>query len=565
MLTRPAPTTATRRVSEALAALADTDRPEAWISLADPAGLLAEAAEIDRRVAAGEALQLAGTVWAVKDNIDVAGLATTAACPEFAYHPDHDAEVVRRIRAQGGVILGKTNLDQFATGLVGTRSPYGAVRCVTDETLISGGSSSGSAVALAQGIVDYSLGTDTAGSGRVPAGFNGIVGIKPTLGLVSSRGVVPACRSYDTVSLFAADLASVPGALRVLIGPDAADPRSRGWAEHSPAGAPAHPRLLIPTDADLQVCSDAVREGFNRLVADLTARGIQVESVELEVLLDAARLLYDGGLVAERAEAYGEWAQAHLDALDPTVAGIVTRAGDVPGWQVIRDQHRVLAARHFASTMFEGADALIVPTAPMHPSIAAVQADPVGINTILGTFTNFVNLLDMCAVAAPAADGTAVTVIAPACHDQVALDVAGLISGAGTDGETIAPGEDIVVFGEHQRGLALQYQLEQAGGRFMREAATAPEYRMHLVETGVPRPALRRVEAGGCSLPGEVWRVPALGLARLLRQVVAPLALGPVTLEAGQTAIGFVGAGSVAQLPDITAHGGWRGYLAARR
>lgn len=555
-------TPATARARTALAALVDTDRPEAWISVAEPEVLLAAAADIDEQVRQGADLPLAGTIWAVKDNIDVVGFPTTAACPDFAYEPDGDAEVVARIRAQGGLILGKTNMDQFATGLVGTRSPYGAVRCVSDPELVSGGSSSGSAVAVAQGIVDYALGTDTAGSGRVPAGFNRIVGVKPTLGLLSSRGVVPACRSYDTVSLFAPTLESVPRALGALVAADPEDPRSRPWPVTAPPAAPGHPRILVPSGDDLQVCSAAVREGFDAVVQRLRSRGMEVVPVSVAILLDVARLLYDGALVAERAEAFGAFAASHPGSLDPTVGSIVARSGDVVGWEVIRDQHQVLAARRRAEGIFAEGDALLVPTAPLHPTIAAVQADPLGVNSRLGTFTNFVNLLDLCAVAAPARDGTALTVIAPAFHDQVALDVAAMVTEQPGALEGIVPGIELAVFGAHQRGLPLQYQLDQVGARFLRADTTSADYRMHLVPGAIPRPAVTQVASDGRALPCEVWRVSPVGLASLLQLVAAPLALGPVLLGDDTTVLGFVGGAQAGQFTDITDAGGWRAYCA---
>lgn len=318
------------RVTAAYRRIAEADRPEVWITLRPEVDVLAEAAALDARLAAGEPLPLAGVLVAVKDNIDVAGLPTTAACPAFAYTPEADAPAVRRLLDAGAVVLGKTNLDQFATGLVGTRSPYGPVRNALRPEKISGGSSSGSAVAVALGIADIALGTDTAGSGRVPAALNGIVGIKPTLGLVPTTGVVPAARSYDAVTVFARTLTEAQRAVGVMTGPDDGDPRSRAWPDDVRLAAPSRPRIAVPREEDLAPLSDGGRAAFAAAVKQVEAAGATTAVVDVSPLLLAARLLYDGALVAERYAAVGEFIAGDPSAADPTVAGIILGAAGLP-------------------------------------------------------------------------------------------------------------------------------------------------------------------------------------------------------------------------------------------
>ncbi|HEX7942315.1 MAG TPA: amidase family protein, partial [Gemmatimonadaceae bacterium] len=313
------------RVRAAYARIADVDRPEVWISLRPESDAISEAAEVDARVQRGEPLPLAGLIVAVKDNIDVAGLMTTAGSRLFAYSPDRDAPSVARLRAAGAVVLGKTNLDQFATGLVGTRSPFGAVRNAWDPERISGGSSSGSAVAVALGITDIALGTDTAGSGRVPAALNGIGGVKPTIGLIPTTGVVPACRTLDCVTVFARDLVTARRAAELMAGPDHADPRTRVDRPAPPLAAA--PVVAVPTAEHLVGLDDGWADAFAAVVRDLTASGVTIVEVDIAPLLEAATLLYGGAFVAERTAAVGEFIDAHRDQigvdLDPTVAGIV--------------------------------------------------------------------------------------------------------------------------------------------------------------------------------------------------------------------------------------------------
>lgn len=374
-------------------------RPEAWIELRPQQDVTAELIAVLGRHEAGVRLPLAGLLFAVKGNIDVAGIDTTAACPAFAYRPDADATAVAHLRAAGAVALGSTNLDQFATGLVGSRSPYGAVRHAIDPSRISGGSSSGSSVAVALGAADFALGTDTAGSGRVPAAFHGLIGLKPTKGLVSTAGVVPACRSFDVVSVLAAELDLAETVLTVISGPDARDPLSRaGTAPRFRETA----RVGVPLPGQLGDLAPGWAEAFDAETARWAEAGAEMVPVDIEVFLATARMLYDGAFVAERYAAVGAFVDAHPDEVDPTVGGIISRAGELPAWRLAHDQERLARAAVQVREVFGRIDALLLPTTTEHPTMAAVAADPVGVNSRLGRFTNFANLLDLAALAYPA-------------------------------------------------------------------------------------------------------------------------------------------------------------------
>ncbi|WP_197034637.1 allophanate hydrolase [Glycomyces sp. NRRL B-16210] len=549
---------AARRVQAAYERLAEADRPEAWITLRERADVLAEAAAID---AAASDLPLAGLVYAVKDNIDVAGLPTTAACPSFAYTPERDATAVARLRAAGAICLGKTNLDQFATGLVGTRSPYGAVRSAHEDARISGGSSSGSAVVVALGIADFALGTDTAGSGRVPAALNGIVGLKATLGLIPVDGVVPACPSYDCLTVFAPDLAGAAEAMRIMAGPAEADPASRAWPADHRCAAPPAPRIAIPEAPGLAPLDPELAPLWEAALARFAAAGAELVPIDVQPLLEAALLLYEGALIAERHAAFG----AHIDAwpadADPTVAEIVNGAGKFTAADLVTDQQRLRQARNTAEALLDGFDALLLPTAPQHPTIEEVAADPIGRNAAMGTYTNFVNLLDMAAVAIPAgAAGTkrfGVSVIVPAFDDQVAIDLAARAQAVPSP--LFAPaGAELVVFGAHLTGMALNHQLTDLGARYAGETATAPAYRMYALDTDPPKPLVVRSNAGA-SLPGERWLLSEAALGRFLTALPEPMTLGKVELDDGTWTTGFVANEPAGR--DITTTGGWRAHL----
>ncbi|SNT18143.1 allophanate hydrolase [Rhodococcoides kyotonense] len=552
----------TERVRLAYKRIAEVDRPEVWITLRSEDDVLADAADVD------PSLPLAGLLVAVKDNVDVAGLPTTAACPEFAYVPEATATAVARLVEQGALILGKTNLDQFATGLVGTRSPYGAVRCAWDPERVSGGSSSGSAVAVALGIADIGIGTDTAGSGRVPAAFHGLVGIKTTLGIVPSTGVVPACVDYDCVTVLANDLDTATRATHVMSGYDAVDPRSRCWPADVRLSASPTPRIAVPRAEDLVALSPEYRDAFDRTLASLD--GIGVEEVDISPLLDAAALLYDGAIVAQRYSAVGAFLGTAPEGADPTVAHIVRNAEQPSAHRYVDDLAVLTSAKRAAEQLLDGFDGLLLPTTTEHPTIAAVQADPLGINRRLGTFTNFCNLLDMAAVAVPGADTASgspfgVMVVVPGFADQVAIDVAASI--VGSDAPVLVDeGVDVLVVGAHLRGFPLHRQLIERGARFVSEVHTSDAYRLVDLGTTPPKPGLVRHGSGhGAPISGELYRVSAAGLGTFLAGLPAPMGLTSVELDDGRWVTGFCCSYDAAeQGADITSFGGWRAYAAAR-
>jgi allophanate hydrolase len=566
------------RVRAAYAAIAAADRPEIWITLRSQADALAEAQTVDSRVAAGEALPLAGLVAAVKDNIDAQGMPTTAAAPSYAYLPDRDATSVARLRAAGAVVLGKTNLDQFATGLVGTRSPYGAVRSAWDPARVSGGSSSGSAVAVALGLVDLSLGTDTAGSGRVPAALNGIVGVKPTRGLIPCTGVVPACRSLDCVTVFARSLDLARQAVSLMSGPDGTDPlatllgarpRLGGWDPGACAGAvgitrPA--RLAIPLPSQLDGLADGWAKAFTEVVDRYRAAGCHVAEADIAPLLEAATLLYGGSFVAERHAAVGEHIAAHEDligdTLDPVVATIIADGAKYSAASYFADRARLDQLAAQAATLLAGFDALLTPTTTDHPTLEDVRADPVGVNARLGRYTNFCNLLDLAALAVPA--GTAPSgpfgfmLTGPAGSDDRLASLAALADPASAE---------LLVVGAHLSGQPLNHELLLAGGVLLGSVSTAPQYRLYALDTVPRKPGLVRVPAHatsgprGAAIAGELWRLPATGLARFMAGLAAPMAIGRVGLADGREVLGFLcEPAALDGAADITDYGGWRAF-----
>ena len=534
-----------------------------WISRRSDADVNAEVAR--SRLAGGG---LAGITLAVKDNVDVADMPTTAACPEFEFAPERDAASVAALRAAGAVVVGKTNLDQFATGLVGTRSPYGAVSDSRRPEFISGGSSSGSAVAVATGQADIAIGTDTAGSGRIPAGLQGIVGIKPTLGVVSTDGVVPACESYDCVTIFARDLELANRAMGVM----AAGAPNRPWPADTRLAAPPDPVVAVP--AELPELDATWQAAFAAAVTALQAAGARIVTIDVTPFLAAAKLLYDGALVSERYAAVGEFVDAHPDAaINPTVGRIVTAARDVPAHRLVTDRREVARLRSEAMTALDGVDALMVPTAPFHPRIDELAADPIGVNSRMGTYTNFCNLFDMCGVSVPA--GTAgdaqfgVTVLARAFDDAVAVDVAALVSDAEAPQEVwpmlVADSTELVVFGAHLRGGPLVHQLTDLGARWAGELTTSAQYRMALLPSTPPKPAITRISNGaGVALKAHRWVLSPAALGRFLAGLPAPMQLGKVEFDDGtwRTSFGCDGAAAAAGT-DISQYGGWAAAVAA--
>jgi allophanate hydrolase len=562
-----------------LAALETSDRPEVWISRFEPGDVLARARRIDDAVAAGGDLPLAGLTFAVKDNIDVAGLPTTAGCPAYAYRPDTDAAAVRMLAGAGALCIGKTNLDQFATGLVGTRSPYGAVRNALDPRRIAGGSSSGSAVAVALGQVDVALGTDTAGSGRVPAALNGIVGLKATCGTVSTAGVVPACRSFDCVSIFARRIDTAEAVLAQLAGPQGFTPDRRVFPSDMPLAAPARPTIAVPHEEALGPLPPGWLDAFRSARAELESAGCALVSLDLEPFLRAGQLLYGGAFVAERHAAVGDFVDAHPDDIEPTVRGIISGAARFSGSDLVRDQAAlaVLATAARSEWKLSGADALLLPTTTGHPTIEEVAADPVGVNIALGRFTTFLNMLDMCAVAVPAGSvgglPFGVSCIGPAFSDLVLLDLARRLESPPSEGADRSwqrarrarlspPAIPIAVVGAHLTGQPLNAQLTDRGARLLGTARTAPCYRLHALATEPPKPGLRRVERDGSHIELEVWELAPSLFGDFVASVPAPMTIGKILLEDGSSVSGFLCEPlALGDAPDISAFGGWRRYL----
>jgi allophanate hydrolase len=584
---------------ELLAALRSrllADSPEsAWISHATAAQLDAQLSTLQAREVAHRdresalrAMPLFGVPFAVKDNIDVADAATTAACPAFEYIAPVHSTVVARLIDAGAVWMGKTNLDQFATGLVGTRSPYGRPSSTFSNDHVSGGSSSGSAVAVSRGDVPFALGTDTAGSGRVPAGFNNIVGLKPTPGRVSNSGVLPACRSIDCVSIFALTASDAAHVLAVIEGADARDPYCDFRV--GVAQLPAKLRVAIPLQPLFN--GDAGYEAaFGQAVAHVRALGHSVEEINFAPLFAIAELLYGGPWVAERHTVVQSLLEREPQALDRTVRSVVEMARDFTATDAFRAQYRVREARRDIAALWQDVDLLMVPTAPGHPRHAEVDADPIGANAVLGTYTNFVNLLGFCALAMPAgitdkALPFGVTFIAPGASDaalarfghtwQASLGLAlGATSRKLEDTDAVIdivtpwPASEqylpIAVVGAHLSGLPLNGQLTERGARLREATLTSPRYRLYaLPNTTPPKPGLLRVESDGASIAVEVWEMPSTAVGSFLALIPPPLGLGSVELADGRHVYGFLcESHALASARDVTAFGGWRAYLAS--
>jgi allophanate hydrolase len=514
---------------------------------------------------------LFGVPFAVKDNIDIAGVDTTAACPAFAHRAQRSAGAVQQLEAAGAVWLAKTNLDQFATGLVGTRSPYGRPASVFDAQRISGGSSSGSAVLVARGDVAFSLGTDTAGSGRVPAGFNQLVGLKPTPGRVSTSGVLPACRSLDCVSVFAHSVDDAAAVLACVEGPDASDAYSRfapgpqSWSETLRVGVPRAPFFF----------GDAGYEGsWPQALQQLARLGHRVIPIDIEPLQQVAALLYDGPWVAERHATVRTLLARQPGAFDDSVRHVITRALDLSATDAFLGQYRLRELALQSEATWSDCDVLMVPTAPGHPRFTEVDADPIGVNAQLGRYTNFVNLLGWCALALPAATTMAglpfgVTFIAPGNHDAALARFGRRWQGATTALPALWPKAEpmlpIAVVGAHLSGLPLNIQLRERGATLLEATTTAARYRLHaLPGTVPPKPGLVRDEVQGRAIALEVWAMPQRAVGSFLALIPAPLGLGSVELADGRRVHGFLcEAHAVTDAPDVSGFGGWRAYLAS--
>jgi allophanate hydrolase len=573
-----------RRAAEVAAeALARADayeavQPAVWISRVPAAAVLAAAEAADRRVAAGEDLPLAGVPFAVKDNIDVAGLATTAACPAFAYTPDETAPVVRRLLDAGAILIGKTNLDQFATGLVGVRSPYGACGSVYNREYIAGGSSSGSAVAVAAGLAAFALGTDTAGSGRVPAALNHLVGLKPTKGRWSTRGVVPACRTLDCVSVLASTAAEAAAVDDVAAGFDAADPFSRWPAEGAPALG-ARLRVAVPRPGQLDWRADAQSAAlFAAAARRIEAMGGRLVEVDITPLTEAAALLYDGPWVAERTAAAETLLRTRPAAIEPTVRAILHGGLAISAVEAFRGEYRLKACQRAAEAIWDAADVLLAPTCATTYRIRDVRAEPLALNASLGLYTNFVNLLDMAAVALPAgfrdnATGFGISLIGPAWADRRLLDlarryeeIAPMPQTPPVDVAGVTTGVKLAVVGAHLAGMPLHWQLASRDAALVRRCKTAPAYRLYAMAGGAPpKPALAHVGDGGAAVEVEVYELDVAAFGSLVAEVPPPLAIGTVELEDGSQVKGFVAEPRALDgAEDITAFGGWRAYIAAQ-
>jgi allophanate hydrolase len=564
-------------VYERLEAAAD---PGIFIHLAPKDALLREAAALG---AFDPAVPLWGVPFAVKDNIDVAGMPTTAACPAFSHVPQVDATVIALLKRAGALCIGKTNMDQFATGLVGVRTPYPVPRNAVDPTLAPGGSSSGSAVVVAHGVVAFALGTDTAGSGRIPAGLNNIVGLKPTLGALSTAGVTPACRSLDCVSIFALTVEDAYRVFEITAMHDPGDPFSKRVPK-APLGA-RPPRLRVGVPTKPRFFGDALMEaGYEAALGRLVRLGCQIVALPFEDFHAVADLLYRGAFVAERYAGIREFVETNEAALHPVTRAIICGASRLSAVDAFESIYALRALQARIEPLLASVDLLCVPTAPTHYTLAEIAAEPIDANTRLGAYTNFVNLLDLCGVAVPVgplADGrpASVTLLAQADRDALVAALArDLQAGerlgatpwrrrpraapsANVDGERV----EIVVVGAHLSGMPLNGELTALGARFARAARTERGYRLYaLAGQTPPKPGLLRDETGAGGVEIEVWTLDAAAFGRFVASVPPPLCIGTVRLSDGSAPKGFlVEPAALEGAADITGHGGWRAYRLA--
>jgi allophanate hydrolase len=574
-------------IKEVLARIAAAGDDGVWISRIADDVLLAEAKTLEERAGADK-LPLYGLPFAVKDNIDVAGLPTTCACPDFAFTPERSAPVVERLRAAGALVVGKTNLDQFATGLVGTRSPYGVPRNPFDPTYIPGGSSSGSAVAVAAGLVAFALGTDTAGSGRVPASFGNIVGIKPTRGLLSKTGVYPACQSLDCVSIFALTAEDATEVAEIARGFDPAD----GYSRVAPPGFAAMGRL--PERFSFGVLPDSEREFFGNAdgptlydaaIERLVMLGGEAVEIDYTPFLEVNKLLYTGPWLAERYGSVEDALGARHEVLHPVLARIIAGGEGISGAEVFAGLHRLKELRQATLATWQAVDFLLLPTTGTTHRIAEIEADPIALNADLGRYTNFCNLLDLSAIAVPVGfrrDGLpfGATLFAPAFHDPLIAAVGSALHQAaglplGATGHphpsrqkpafgASFPYVPVAVVGAHLSGQPLNHELVALGARLRRAIRTAPEYRLFALPDG-KRPGLIRRPGDGVAIEVDVWDVPSEKLGIFAAGIAAPLGLGKVRLQDGSEVTGFLcETHATEDARDISRFGGWRGWLASR-
>lgn len=572
-------------VETVFARIADANDPGIFIHLADEAELRAEATALGAFDPVAKPLW--GVPFAVKDNIDVAGWPTTAACPDYAYVPETDATVVSLLKAAGALLVGKTNLDQFATGLVGVRTPYPIPRNAVDPALVPGGSSSGSAVATARGIVTFALGTDTAGSGRIPAGLNNIVGLKPTVGALSTSGVVPACRTLDCVSVFALTVDDAYSVLGVAAKQDAADPYSKAVSVAPLAPRPPVLTVGVPAKADRKFFGDAAMEdGYETALAMLEAKDCRIVELPFADFYATADLLYEGAWVAERYAAISDFFESHEASLHPVTRTIIGGAKKLSAADAFKGLCALQAHKAKLAPVIASVDLLCVPTAPTHYTVEQVLADPITTNSQLGTYTNFVNLLDMCGIAVPVgkrSDGLpmSVTLLAAAGRDAVVAGLGRDLQAASrltlgatgwpqpTPKESVADAEDgmieIAVVGAHLSGMPLNGEFRALGACFVREARTAEGYRLYaLTGQTPPKPGLIRDDDGEGGIAVEVWKLPAEAFARFVAEIPSPLGVGTIRLDDGTAPKGFLAErAGLSGACEITAFGSWRSYVEA--
>ena len=528
-----------------------------WISRLDSAAVEASLATSDGPLARHRV--------AVKDNIDVVGFPTTAGCPSFTYEPTMTATAVARLVGRGATIVGKTNLDQFATGLVGTRSPYGAVENPVRPGYISGGSSSGSAAAVALGLADIGIATDTAGSGRVPAALCGLVGLKGTRGWVPNTGVVPACPSFDCTTVLAPTLDEAATALRAMAGPDPLDPSTR---PRPPGRRGPVERIGVLAVAELDGCSPEIIEAYRLMMSRAEAKGFQLETIDLSPYFEAGKLLYEGAFVAERHAAVGEFVAKGSEDLDPSVTSIVTGATSVTASDYAADRVRLAELAAVADRTWFDVDAVLVPTVPFHPTLDEVAADPIGVNLALGHFVTGANLVDWCGAAIPVrglANPVGVQLLGPAWSDEVVWRAAATLLDEPLSDDTV--GEDdqvtVAVLGAHLAGQPLNHQLTSRGGTLVEVTHSAAAYRLVVLDGHLPKPGLLRDTTANASVELEIWRLDHLGFGQFVAEIPAPLTIGTIELEDGRTVQGFLcESEAAASAPDISAFGGWRAWLA---
>jgi len=576
--------TPTQLVEALHARLAGEDLGRVWIARLTYDQLLGYAQALEGRDPTG--MPLYGIPFAIKDNIDLAGVPTTAACPGYGYTPRQSATVVQRLIDAGAIPVGKTNLDQFATGLNGTRSPYGACRNSIDAEYIAGGSSSGSAVATALGFVSFALGTDTAGSGRVPAAFNNVVGLKPTRGLLSNAGVVPACRTLDCVSIFALTTSDAQAVLNVVAGFDPADPYSRHACPARSAFAACF-RFGVPPPRQLEFFGDRDYASlFDATVTRLQTLGGEPIEIDFAPFLETARLLYEGPWLAERYAAIRDFIERQGQALYPVTRVIIEQGRAPSAVETFEAMYRLAALRRAIEPILAGVDMIVTPTAGTIYRVAELKAEPIRLNANLGYYTHFTNLLDLAAVALPAGFTNTglpfgVTLFADAFSEHGLLAVAARLEAAlrlslGATGRpqpaiepmtALPPGyTTVAVCGAHMSGLPLNHQIAERGGFLLEATRTAPLYRFYVLTGVAPvRPGLVRVVDRGASIDVEVWALPLAHYGGFVAGIPAPLGIGSVELADGRTVQGFVcEAYAVSGAADITHLGGWRRFLDTR-